>query len=356
MKRFSAVVPFLSAFALVGCGGGDIDDVDDIDVDADVAVGEASAEINNGVGKINAEGGFTCDFSILGDAFGPADIAPALERDRMIMSDFANGMFHKKLPLALDFAHTTNGQPDIFSGGRYLFKTAHQAERYGKFVKEEFELDGYQFLDRPYFYGDECYDWKVAGARNITALDTQVVLRTERFHLSGPKAIKKVKDSWPAIRDAAEAAGMASIWLLYNEDEDLASVVYTHDRIVPYDPTTPDFASLGFLEAQPPLGATLEAKGFSRVFDRTHWVLTVWLPFEKGDQGEPSLWPHSPPFGLPFCGDQVCEVSRGESAASCSADCVASCGNGNCQPNKGENDLNCPGDCSENHDTGGDCH
>ncbi len=355
MKRFSAVVTLLSGVGLVGCGG-DIDDVDDV-IDDEASVGEASSAIEvGGIGKINAQGAFTCDFSLLGDAFGPADIAPALERDRMIMSDFADGMFHKHLPLALDFAHTTNGQPDIFSGGRYLFKEASQARDYRKFVTEEFELDGVQFLDRPYFYGAECYDWKVVGARNFSELPTQVLVRVERFELSGPYAIAKVKSTWPAIREAAENAGMASVWLLYNDHEDLASVVYTHDRIVPYDPTTPDFASLGFLAGAPPLGAELEAEGFTRIFDRTHWVLTIWLPFEKGDQGEPSLWPHSPPFGLPFCGDAVCEVSRGESAASCAADCVASCGNGNCQPWKGENDLNCPGDCSENHDTGGDCH
>jgi hypothetical protein len=353
MKWFTAVAVLVSTVGLAACGG-NIDDVDDVDVEPDI--GEASDELNvGGIGKIYAEGAFTCDFSLLGDAFGPADIAPALERDRMIMSDFADGMFHKHLPIALDFAHTTNGQPDLFGGGRYLFKKASQARDYRKFVTEGFELDGVQFLERDYFYDAHCYDWKVAGARNFSELPSQVILRTERFQLSGQHAVEKVKDSWPEIRAAAEAAGMASIWVLYNKDLDLASVVYTHDRIVPYDPTTPDFASLGFMQSLPPLGATLEAEGFTRVFDRSHWVLTIWLPFEKGDQGEPSLWPHSPPFGLPFCGDQVCEVSRGESAGSCSADCVPSCGNGNCQPSKGENDLNCPGDCSEHHNTGGDC-
>lgn len=355
MKRVSAALTLLSAIALVGCGGEDVDDTEDFDIE--LATGEADSELNVGaVGKINAEGAFTCDFSLQGDAFGPADIAPALERDRMIMSDFADGMFHKHLPIALDFQHSTNGQPDLFGGGRYLFEKASQARKYREFVTETFELDGVQFLERDYFYDQHCYDWKVAGARNFTALPTQVIIRVERLELAGPHAVKKVKDAWPAIRDAAEAAGMASVWLLYNKDEGLASVVYTHDRVVPYDPTTPDFASLGYMQGVPPLGSTLEAEGFTRVFDRTHWVLTIWLPFVKGDHGAPSLWPHSPPFGLPFCGDAVCEVSRGESASSCSADCVASCGNGNCQPGKGENDLNCPGDCSENHDTGDSCN
>lgn len=356
MKIFPVLVAVLPSVALLGCGGPVEDDTEDFDEDAE-ELGEDTAAFggggdddddDDGIGKIKAKGGFTCDFSILGDAFGPADIAPAIERDRMIMSD-GNGMYHKHLPIALDFEHFSNGQPDLFSGGRYLFKKEKDARDYRDYVENDMILDGDLFLERPYFYGAECYDWKVAGARNFTPVDTtQVIMRTERFELTGNvnHAINKVKDAWEDIEDEAEVRGFAAAWVLYNKDERLASVVYFHDRVVPYDPNVPDFESLGYVSSIPPLGATIADEGFPRVFDRTHWVLTIWKPFVSGDHGDPSLWPHSPPFGLPFCGDNVCEVSRGEEASTCAVDCPSKCGNGICQPNKGENDLNCPGDCN----------
>jgi hypothetical protein len=69
----------------------------------------------------------------------------------------------------------------------------------------------------------------------------------------------------------------------------------------------------------------------------------VWHPFVLGDHGIASDWPHSPPLPKPYCGDGVCEVSRGESASTCAVDCPVKCGNGKC--NAGENTKNCPGDC-----------
>src|SRR5207302_3717284 len=148
------------------------------------------------------------------------------------------------------------------------------------------------------------------------------------------------------IRAAAKANGMATVWLAYNEEENLATLIYMHDRVVPYNPNVPDFASLGFLAGQPPLGDALVSQGFTRNFDRTQWVFTAWLPYVAGDHGDPSLWPNSPPFDEPFCGDGVCEVSRGESHGSCAADCQTHCGDAICQ--SGETDLNCPGDCGSN--------
>ncbi|HKQ68343.1 MAG TPA: hypothetical protein VJT73_03350 [Polyangiaceae bacterium] len=343
MKRLITLLSVFGALGPTGCAAGAVDDP--AEDSAELRANKAEINSCEDDGNIKAKGAFTCDFRLPGDAFGPMEIAPVLERDRMIMSR-EKGMLHKHLPIALDFNHFSGGQPDLFSGGRYLFDTEKHAKNYEHFVEDEFTLDGVQFLDRPYFLEPECHSYRVVGAHNFTDIHhSQVILRTERFHMTGNHPVKDLKNAWHAIKDEAGSRGMASVWVVYNSEEDLASVIYTIDRVVPYDPTTPDFTSLGYLAAATPLGHHLEELGFTRTFDRTHWVLTIWLPFVNGDHGEPSLWPHSPPFDLPFCGDGVCEVSRGENASTCSDDCTPKCGNGICQPSKGENNLNCPGDC-----------
>ena len=152
-----------------------------------------------------------------------------------------------------------------------------------------------------------------------------------------------LKHKWDEILVEADQRGFTSVWLLYSRDENLAQLVYFADRIAPPDPNVPDFASLAALETAPALGHHFDDTGWTKTFDRTQWVLTIWFPFKKGDHGQLSLWPHSPPLPAPYCGDGVCEVSRGESNATCPGDCPPLAGNGKCDP--GENSTNCPGDC-----------
>ena len=96
---------------------------------------------------------------------------------------------------------------------------------------------------------------------------------------------------------AAAQRGLTGVWLLYNREEQLVQIVYFADRIVPPHPFIPDFASLGALESAPSLGSSLNPPAdWTRTFDRTQWVLTVWFPFVLGDHGQPSLWPNSPPL------------------------------------------------------------
>ena len=322
-------------------------DVANIAADDD-AVAQVAAPLDNRPitypRYVDAKGAFTCDLTLVGN-YPQTQVPPDLERDRMVMTR-QPGLLIKYLPLAFDPTGTTEGQPNLLSGGRYLFKNANKAASYHNFVANVFTLDGVQFLDRDIFLDSECHDYAVVNAYELTPLhDTHVLVRTERFTMTGAKPVKKLKSLWPQIEQEAGDRGMAAVWLIYNESESIASVVYLHDRIVPYDPTTPDFASLGYLAGAPPLGHLIEELGWERTFDRTHWILTIWHPFVDGDHGEPSDWPNSPPFAAPSCGDGVCEVSRGEAATSCATDCPAHCGNGNCQPNQGENDHNCPGDC-----------
>jgi hypothetical protein len=306
------------------------------------AIGDAAAQDNQSAlqAKHTAKkpkGCFTCDFGLPGDLPLP-QVPPLIERDRMYMAE-QPGMRTKHLPLRIDSA-TGN----LLSGGRYLFDTFDQAKDYKDWVTNDFILDGVKFLERPIFLAPECHAWRVVGVQHFGPVETQIIVRTERWSVpEGHQLEQRLKNRWDAIKDEAEQRGLTSVWLTYNEEEHLAQLVYFANRIVPADPNIPDFASLAALESAPPLGQLLDLYGWSKTFDRTQWVLTIWFPFELGDHGAPSLWPLSPPFPQPFSGDGVCEVSRGEKHSNSPTDCGPKCGNGVC--NLGETTQNCPGDC-----------
>jgi hypothetical protein len=288
-------------------------------------------------GRIKAKGAFTCDFALPGD-FPFGQVAPVIERDRMYMAE-RPGMQRKQIPMRFDFS---NGQ--LLTGGRYLFDTEEDAVKYKSWVEDDFVLDGTHFFDRPYFLNPDCHSWGVVAAYNLKDIQQQTVMRTERWAVPQGSQTHALKETWPSILEEARRRGLTGVWLLYNEQENLAQLVYFADRVVPQDPYVPDFASLAALESAPPLGAAFDGQtGWAKTFDRSQWVLTVWFPFALGDHGQPSLWPNSPPLPEPYPGDGVCEVSRGENHANAPADCGPLCGNGVCDA--GEDTQSCPGDC-----------
>lgn len=288
-------------------------------------------------GSIKAKGAFTCDFALPGD-FPFGQVAPVIERDRMYMAE-RPGMQRKQIPLRFDFV---NGQ--LLTGGRYLFDTEEDAAKYKSWVENDFILDGTHFFDRTYFLNPDCHSWGVVAANNIKDIRQQIIMRTERWTVPQGSQTQALKQSWPSILQEARQRGLTGVWLLYNEQENLAELVYFADRVVPQDPYTPDFVSLAALEFAAPLGAVFDLQpGWAKTFDRSQWVLTVWFPFALGDHGQPSLWPNSPPLPEPYPGDGVCEVSRGENHANAPTDCGPLCGNGVCDT--GEDTQSCPGDC-----------
>lgn len=332
--RSAPALAFSLSLALLGCGAEGSADL------APDAVGENAEAVHEGdVGgtEIDAKGSFSCDFSLPGDL--PLGQVPALiERDRMYMAE-RPGMLHKQLPLAID---TSTG--NLFSGGRYLFQTEAQAADYADWVRHGFTLDGTEFLDRPIFLAPECHSWSVIGAHEFAPIETsQVVMRTERFATPPGNRRPALEHRFQTVLAEAHQRGLTAVWLVYNREERLAQLVYFADRIAPNDLTTPDFASLGALQGAAPLGDTLADLGWAKTFDRTEWVLTIWFPFKAGDHGKPSIWPYSPPLPRPFCGDGVCEPSRGEDHAACAVDCGPACGDAVCQA--GEDTHGCPGDC-----------
>jgi hypothetical protein len=247
------------------------------------------------------------------------------------------GMLHKHIPINFDPA---NG--DILTGGRYLFDSARHAREYKEWVTSAFILDGTLFFNRPYFLRPVCHAWDVIGAVDFEDIHTShIVLRTERWSVPHASQRGVLKRRFDSIRIEARIRSLTSVWLLYSEHESLVSLVYFGGRIAPGDPTMPDFASLNAVAGAAPLGQIFDDLGWTRTFDRSHWTLTIWFPFVPADRGEPALWPNSPPFPLPYSGDGVCEVSRGESFVN-SPECLQTCGNG--RADTGENSMNCPGD------------
>ena len=289
-------------------------------------------------------GAFICDFGLSSApppaGLRPDQIAPSIERDRMYMSA-RPGMLHKHIPISFDPSDPTGKA--VFSGGRYLFDTAEHAREYRDWVFNNYVLDGVLFLKRPYFLSPECHAWTVIGAHDFGDVhSSQIVLRTERWSLRNARQpVWALGQKFAAVLAAAQARGLTSVWLLYDPEEALASLVYFGGRVGPSDPRAPDMASLSALGDAPPLGDIFADQGWKRIFDRTQWALTIWFPFVLGDRGEPSLWPNTPPFFLPYPDDKVCEVSRGESFVD-APECLPTCGDGIAQA--GENSMNCPGD------------
>ena len=267
----------------------------------------------------------------------PDQVAPSIERDRMYMAA-RPGMLRKHIPITMD---PTTGE--FLSGGRYLFDTAAHAREYRDWVFNSYALDGVLFLKRSYFLSPECHAWTVMGAHDFGDVhSSQIVLRTERWSLRNARLpALMLQQKFAAILANAQARDLTSVWLLYDPEEALVSLVYFGGRVGPSDPREFDYASLNALGNAPPLGAIFDDQGWTRTFDRTQWALTIWFPFALGDRGEPALWPNTPPFFLPRLDDKVCEVSRGESAAN-SSDCPTQCGDGVAQSD--ETSLNCPGD------------
>jgi hypothetical protein len=297
----------------------------------------ATTSLSTARGEIQAGGAFTCDFGLPLE-LPMQEVGPVLERDRMFMAE-RPGILHKHIPIRPDPVAQR-----IWSGGRYLFTTEGRAREYFTWVRTRFVLDGTPFFEREELLEPDCRAWRVVGAFELAPIRTaQWVLRTERWRVAVGTSPAHLESLWPLVLAAAEARELSMVWLLHAPEAALVSLVYFADRPA----TAPPDAGLLELEAAPPLGEVIATPSWSRVFDRTHWVLSIWFPYVFADRGEPSLWPNSPPLPEPFIGDGVCVPSRGEDHQSAPQDCPLLCGNGIADP--GETNVECPSDVRTLH-------
>lgn len=239
------------------------------------------------VGPIRAKGAVTVDFALPGDL--PLEpVIQVIERDRTHMAA-RPGFQQKHLPIRPDSA-TGN----LLSGGRYLFDSVEHAEQYRSWAENDFVLDGIKFFERPVFIDPVAIVWRVVGGYHWTDGASHALIRFERWRMR-PGSQCDLESAWPSIRAEAERRGLVGAWLLHNGSEHLAGLVTIAQRSEPVDLQNPQ-ACLQSLELSPSLATMLEEPVWAKEFDRTSFVLTIWLPFEEG---QPALWPNSPPMPAP---------------------------------------------------------
>jgi hypothetical protein len=244
------------------------------------------ATLNHAPGPIRVAGAFLDEFDIVGNM--PADQVPAaIERDRPYFVA-RPGFYRKLLPLIIGndgAAHT---------GGRYLFQTRIDADAFGRWLADEFVLDGTHFVDRPWVRNLTGSAFDVIGAHDFKDVHkAQTVVRVERWALE-PGHDGDLVRGWDAMRDAAEASGLASLWLLHAGDRNEAAIVSVIDRVADSDRDAPDYASIRELESRDSTAAPLNGRPWARkTADLTSWVYTLWF---APNHRPLHLWPNSPPF------------------------------------------------------------
>ncbi|HTW88145.1 MAG TPA: hypothetical protein VMD75_09070 [Candidatus Binataceae bacterium] len=238
-------------------------------------------------GPIEARAGVLDDFEAVD--LPTNEVPVVIERDR---AHFVGrlGFYRKLLPLCVDGGR-------VLSGGRYLFASYDQAVDFRRWLGQEFRLDNKLFSERPWARDLTCDPFHVIGAHDFKDVHrSQTVVRVERWAIDGDHDAM-LDSTWRALRDRANASGLASAWLWFSDDRKEAAVITVADRIGARDLKAPDEASLRALAARPTFAEELARQSWARkTFDRTSWVLTIWF---APDHEPLYLWPNSPPLPGP---------------------------------------------------------
>lgn len=224
----------------------------------------------------------------------PAHEAPgAIERDRPIMSA-RPGFNRKLLPLRVE--------PDTgtaYCGGRYMLDTYENAVAFADWCRDDFETDGVLILERPDFADVTAQVYRVVGAHDFKNLKAhQIAYRTERWRAKDFSLLDRLDDVWPSFRDRAREEGRSALWLLCNDEEREIALVTVWDRVGERNTDELDFTTLAAVENAESFGSGWEVEAQAeKVFDRSHWVFTIWFP--NDESARPPLWPNSPPLPAP---------------------------------------------------------
>lgn len=240
---------------------------------------------------------FSDEFQFPGQNIAP-EVPSYIEVDRLVMAA-RPGMLRKLLPLRIDAS-------GVFCGGTYAFATHAEAAAYGYWCANQFKLDGETlFLDRPEFLEPRSQLWHVAGIEDFADVNSQKVMRVERWHaLQAPTLSDFAASWWPKIRTAAIESGATSAWLLLGSDpiHPQIGIVTAFNADVATASEGADSPELRRVESLPSLGEKFDAEyAATKVFDRTSWIYMIWHPIAEGDDSPTAAeWPVSPPLcGLP---------------------------------------------------------
>lgn len=216
------------------------------------------------------------------------DVANSIESTRPNM-DHYTGMNRKYTPFAFD---GLSGSP--ICGGRYLFDTRKNADDYFKWTHEELEIEpGVKFWDWPVFERVEKFIWDVVGAEDFTPVETHNVNRFERWRYDHDLALSDLQNSWTSVRDSASKAGRGGVWLLHHEAQKLVGVLTVDAVQLPFEQTVEDI-DLSALVETPSRGQLFPATlGLTKIFDRTSYVMSTWLPLSRSGGGQHVAHPTS---------------------------------------------------------------
>ena len=204
-----------------------------------------------------------------------------------------SGFNRKLLPLYIE---QDTGQ--AYSGGRYLFDTYENAVAFADWCANDFEIDGILILERPDFADVRAQIYRVIGAHDFKDVHTrQIAYRTEIWKTNKHNIEDKLTTIWPTLRDRADEEGKSSLWLLHNENAGEVALVTIIDRVSEKLVGELDYLTLNALESATSYGN--DWNWGNRIFDRSHWVFTVWFPNTGDSSDKPPLWPNSPPLPAP---------------------------------------------------------
>lgn len=248
---------------------------------------------NYGIGPLAGEACVT-SIMVMEPGLDPEKVPAMIERDRVVMAA-RPGMQMKLLPVLPD--------PDtgeILTGGVYLFDTLDHARGYYHWCREDFMVDGVQFEQMPGLKSRASKVWEVMGAEQFRDIEGHhVVMRHEEWRCPEGMSRASLAKDWNDIRDEAKQAGLASVWLLYNEEAGEFGIVTTLDRTGTPAPDQPDVASLRALAASPSLAGRYQSRGARMIHDLTSFLYTVWFPVTGKASDRAPLWPNSPPLPAP---------------------------------------------------------
>jgi len=242
------------------------------------------------IGEIKAEAAFTADL-ILDERV--TDIAVAVNQQNMSRRemDLRKGMYIKYVPY---HPHPVTGQ--IMVGGRYLFDTWENAMAYEDWTTNVYEVGNppQTFWKAPMWKKVDVWAWRVVGACSFSHPETHGLHRLQRWSYEGSNIEDELRQLYPTIRDAAQARGAAAVWLLYQPDDKLVSILTVMKA--PETLTTESvYDAIENLAAQPSLGSLLPSKLRPRsIFDRSSVNLAVWTPVSRAAGGAEQFTPLAP--------------------------------------------------------------
>lgn len=245
------------------------------------------------LGEINCKAAFTSEFAL--DFNGPVQNVVNMQETERRTMDARPGMYLKYLPCRYD---TVNGR--LFVGGGYLFETREDMEEYVKWTTYTFEVgEGdakTKFWDRPLFKDIQRRSWDVIGACNFTPLNEHAIIRFQRWtYTEGvTDAAQYLKNKYPEIRDKADEQGLGAIWLLIQPSDHLIGIATVSSK-TNSDSQMTGYQSIMDLERQPSFDRYFQpAVDAALVYDRTSFLLAIWLPVSRIAGGVSQITPNFP--------------------------------------------------------------